>query len=407
MINRKNKKAAFLLLTTVLAAACSQACSVTRHNAVPPGLETRAEISGFTGAIRYYPRDLRDLALFEQDFLDSLMREKAYLDTQENHGTLPPAAYLAISGGGDNGAFGAGFLNGWTKSGTRPSFKLVTGVSTGALIAPFAFLGPSYDDKLKELYTTISGRDVASKRTILSALFKDARSDNEPLWNLVKKHITQDMLAAIAAEHAKGRILLIGTANLDALRPVIWNLTKIAASGNPRALELVHTLLIASAAIPGEFPPVMVDVNINDKKYQEMHVDGGAVAQVFIYPPAMRLGELSKEHAIERQRTLYIIRNARLDPEWAQVERRTLPIALRAISSLVEYQGIGDLYRIYTTARRDGVGYNLAFIPETFNTPHTTDFDTAYMRQLFDFGHRLAEEGYPWHKEPPVLFRGN
>jgi predicted acylesterase/phospholipase RssA len=402
-----HNRLAVLLLTTVLAAALTQSCAVVRHTAVPAGLETRADLAGFTDAIRYYPRDARHLKLFEQDILDSLTREAAYLRIRGDVGSFPPAAYLAISGGGDNGAFGAGFLNGWTKSGTRPTFKLVTGVSTGALIAPFAFLGPSYDGRLKELYTTISGSDVASRRSIFSVLFKDARSDNEPLWNLVKKHITQDMLTAIAAEHAKGRILLIGTANLDALRPVIWNLTKIAASGNPRALELVHTLLIASAAIPGEFPPVMVDVNVDDKTYQEMHVDGGAVAQVFIYPPAMRLGELSKEHSVERQRTLYIIRNARLDPEWAEVERRTLPIVIRAISSLVEYQGIGDLYRIYTTTQRDGVEYNLAFIPDTFNTPHTTDFDTAYMLELFDLGHRLAEAGYTWYKEPPVLFRAH
>jgi hypothetical protein len=143
MKNFKKRIAVVLLLTTALAAALSGACTMVRHNAVPQGLETRAELSGFMGTIRYYPRDLRDLELFEQDFLDSLEREKAYLHTQENHGFLPVAAYLAISGGGDNGAFGAGFLNGWTKAGTRPPFKLVTGVSTGALIAPFAFLGPS------------------------------------------------------------------------------------------------------------------------------------------------------------------------------------------------------------------------------------------------------------------------
>ena len=405
MNNLKHRKVIVLLLMTVLAAALSLSCSVARHTAVPAGLETRAYLVGFTDAIRYYPRDAGHVKLFEQDFLDSLTREAEYLRTQGDVGPLPPAAYLAISGGGDNGAFGAGFLSGWTKAGTRPSFKLVTGISTGALIAPFAFLGPSYDGKLKELYTTISEGDVASKRSILNVLFKDARSDSEPLWNLVKKHITHDMLAAIAAEHAKGRILLIGTTNLDALRPVIWNLTKIAATGNPHSLELVHTLLIASAAIPGEFPPVMIDVNVDNTIYQEMHVDGGAVAQVFIYPPAMRLSQLSQEHSIERQRTLYIIRNARLDPEWGEVERRTLPIALRAISSLVEYQGIGDLYRIYTTTQRDGVEYNLAFIPDTFNTPHATDFDIAYMRELFNLGYQLSEVGYTWHKEPPVLFR--
>jgi hypothetical protein len=212
------------------------------------------------------------------------------------------------------------------------------------------------------------------------------------------------MLTAIAAEHAKGRVLLIGTTNLDARRPVIWNITKIAASGNPRALELVHELMIASAAIPGEFPPVMIDVNVDNKQYQEMHVDGGVTEQVFIYPPAMELSALSREYSIERHRTLYVIRNARLDPEWAQVELRTLPIALKAVSSLIEYQGIGDLYRIYDVTQRDGVEYNLAFIPATFNTPHKTEFDTAFMKELFDFGYRLAEAGYPWFKKPPVLF---
>jgi hypothetical protein len=231
-------------------------------------------------------------------------------------------------------------------------------------------------------------------------------ADNRPLWNLIKRHINQEMLAAIAVEHAKGRVLLIGTTNLDARRPVIWNLTKIAASGSPRALELIQTLLIASAAIPAAFPPVMIDVTVDGKHYEEMHVDGGAVTQVFIYPPGMKLAEFSKEHHAERQRKLYIIRNARLDPEWAQTERWTLSIASRAISSLIEYQGIGDLYRILNSTRRDGIDYNLAFVPESFNAPHKTDFDTAYMRELFEFGYRQAEAGYSWYKEPPVLFGG-
>ena len=131
------------------------------------------------------------------------------------------------------------------------------------------------------------------------------------------------------------------------------------------------------------------------------------MAQVFVYPVAINLKDLSEEHGIRRQRTLYIIRNARLDPEWAQVDRRLLPIAMRAISSLIQYQGIGDLYRIYTVVQRDGVEFNLAFIPASFNTPHTTDFDTAYMRKLFDLGYGAAEAGYPWYKEPPVLLSGD
>ena len=211
------------------------------------------------------------------------------------------------------------------------------------------------------------------------------------------------MLDAIAAEDAKGRMLLVGTVDLDARRPVIWNITKIAASGRPGSLELVRSLLIASSAIPATFPPVMIDVEVGGKKYQEMHVDGNTAAQVFVYPAAVRLKEVAETVGVHRERKLYILRNARLDPEWAQVERRTLPIAAQAISTLIQYQGIGDLYRIYTVTRRDGIDFNLAYIPPTFQSPHKEEFDTAYMRALYDVGYRMAEKGYIWTKEPPVL----
>ncbi len=204
----------------------------TRRDAVPLALTDKAEVPGYTSKIRYFPRDSEDVESLKQDVLDAYGLEQAYLRSQGHIGPLPPAAFLAISGGGDDGAFGAGFLNGWTKAGSRPQFKLVTGISTGALIAPFAFLGPAYDDKLKWLYTSISFRDVAAQRSILSVLFDDALADNTPLWNLVKKNITQDVLNAIAAEHAKGRILLVGTTNLDARRPVIWNLTRLQPAVN-------------------------------------------------------------------------------------------------------------------------------------------------------------------------------
>jgi hypothetical protein len=151
----------------------------------------------------------------------------------------------------------------------------------------------------------------------------------------------------------------------------------------------------------------MIDVEVNGKKYQEMHVDGNTATQVFIYPAAIRLQDVSAAVGIERERKLYIIRNARLDPEWAQVERRTLPIALQAISTLLQYQGIGDLYRIYTVTQRDSVDFNLAYIPPTFKTPHKSDFDTNYMRALFDVGYSLSEKGYSWTKKPPVLMPGS
>ncbi len=384
----------------MLAHGCATA---TRRKAVPVNQQTTATVAGFPYGIRYFPRDGARLDVFKKDFAESWAREKAYLASQGHAGEMPPAAYLAISGGGDNGAFGAGLLDGWTKAGTRPTFKLVTGVSTGALIAPFAFLGPAYDERLKAMYTAVSMKDIAAQRWIFSVLYGDAMADTTPLWNLLKKSITQEMLDAIAAEHEKGRILLVGTTNLDARRPVIWNITKIAAMHRPGSLELVQKILLASAAIPGTFPPVMIDVESEGKSYDEMHVDGGTATQVFVYPAGVRLKDLSDEHGVVRERTLYVIRNARLDPEWAEVDRRTLPIALRAITCLIQYQGIGDLYRIYSLTQRDGVDYNLAYIPAEFKVPRTGDFDPGYMGKLFDFGYQMGAKGVPWAKHPPIL----
>jgi hypothetical protein len=389
--------------TVVLAIVLLPGCTTPpRRAAVPVGLQAKAEIPGLPG-IRYNPTDPHDVAEMAREGVASVKREQAYLAATRHQGPMPPANFLAISGGGDDGAFGAGLLNGWTAAGDRPPFKLVTGISTGALIAPFAFLGPEYDGKLKAVYTTTSPKDIVEKRGLLAAVFDDAMADNKPLWNVVKTKVDGAMLDAIGAEYKKGRLLLVATTDLDARRPVIWNLTKIAASGHPKALELFRSLMIASAAIPGAFPPVMIDVEVDGTPYQEMHVDGGAVAQVFAYPPSIKLKDLSRENHVQRERRLYLIRNARLDPEWAQVERSTMSIAARAISSLIQFQGVGDLYRIYSTTQRDGVDYNLAYIPPTFNAPHKEDFDTEYMRQLFDTGYRMAAKGYPWQKTPPAF----
>jgi len=386
------------VLCLVLLAGCS---TPARLSAVPKDQEAAATIiDGMTG-IRYWQR--ADLALLEQDGLESYRRETAAFAAAGNKGPLPPANFLAISGGGENGAYGAGLLIGWTAAGTRPEFKLVTGVSTGALTAPFAFLGPKYDEQLKAVYTTITEKDVLEQRGLLAAITNDAMADNAPLRQLVAKYVTADMLKDIAAEDAKGRILAIGTTNLDARRPVIWNIGKIAASGNPKALDLVRDILVASAAIPGAFPPMMIDVEVNGKSYQEMHVDGGASAQVFAYPPSLKLAELSAQAGIKRERRLYIIRNARLDPDWADVQRQTMTIAGRAVSSLIQNQGVGDLYRIYATTQRDGVDFNLAYIPATFTVPLNEPFEQHYMQELFNLGYEEGKQGYNWQKTPPGL----
>jgi hypothetical protein len=210
------------------------------------------------------------------------------------------------------------------------------------------------------------------------------------------------MIDALAAEYAKGRLLFIGTTNLDARRPVVWNVTKIAASGKPEANELLRKIMLASAAIPGAFPPVMFDVEANGQSYQEMHVDGGATTQVFVYWAGVNLKRLAEEHTAMRERKIYAIVNARLDPEWGEVERRTLPITFQAIDTLIQYQTMGDLYRIFTITRRDGTDFNLTFIPDDFQVAHTADFDPTYMRKLYDYGFEKAAAGYKWMKEPPL-----
>ncbi|MBV1690911.1 patatin-like phospholipase family protein [Novosphingobium sp. G106] len=375
--------------------AISGCSTPSRLPAVPQS--TSAQVAPAPLAIRYLVT--RETDSFAQEAGIALDKEKAWLVSQGQTGPLPPASYLAISGGGDNGAYGAGFLNGWTAAGTRPDFKVVTGISTGALIAPFAFLGPKYDYVLERVYTTSSQKDIFRKRGLLKGLFGDGMADTQPLANLIASYVTPQFLDEIADQYAHGRILLVGTTNLDSLEPVIWNMTAIASSKDPNALALFRKILLASASIPGAFPPVMIDATVAGTHYAEMHVDGGTIAQVFLFPPSLRIS--GTDPALQRKRTLYIIRNARLDPDWASVERRTLPIASRAIASLTRAQGIGDLYRIYATAQRDRIDFNLTSIPATFNTPHREEFDTNYMRELFSTGKQIAQAGYQWQKYPP------
>ena len=401
MSRRTSIIAVLLAALLLLLQGCA---SLDRLSAVPVKDTTRATIPGIPNARFWVDADLNPLI---REDLKEFEREEVEWTREGQRGPLPPAHYLAISGGGDDGAFGAGLLVGWTQAGDRPTFNLVTGISTGALIAPFAFLGPTYDETLRAVYTQVTPQDIATPRGLLAALTSDAIADNHPLFTLISQYFNQDLLARIAQEHRKGRLLFIGTTNLDARRPVVWNMGAIAeaAGNNPQALELFRRILLASAAIPGEFPPVMFDVEVDGQPYQEMHVDGGAMQQMFLYPA--NLSDTARREGIQvfaqRVRKAYLIRNARLDPDWATVERRTLTIVGHAISALIQTQGIGDLYRLYLLAQKDGLDFNLAYIGADFTTEHKEDFDPAYMRALFDYGYQLGRRGYPWRKAPPGL----
>jgi hypothetical protein len=374
------------------------ACSIPgRGPGVPAADTTRALPLGLPNARFFADGDPQPMI---EEGARAFARERAALDGEGKSATRPPPVYfLAISGGGDNGAFGAGLMNGWTTLGTRPEFKMVTGVSTGALIAPFAFLGSDYDDALRDVYTTMTPEKVFRARGITAALFDDAMADTGPLAEVIAGYADQKMFDAIAREYRKGRLLLIGTTHLDAQRPVIWNIGAIAASGHPGGLELFRKILRASAAIPGLVQPILFDVEIDGRKYQEMHVDGGAIAQLFLYPPSLS----ATASKYRRQRYAYVIRNARLDPDYAESERRTISIAGRAISTMLAASGQNDVLRTYFITQRDGVDYNLAYIGADFSAPKAGEFDQTYMRTLYAYGFREGRDGRAWHKLPPGL----
>lgn len=376
------------------------ACSIPERGAAVPFADTtRALPLGIANARFFADGDPKPMM---EEGSRALERERAAERAEGRTTARPPTAYyLAVSGGGDNGAFGAGLLTGWTARGTRPEFKMVTGVSTGALIAPFAFLGSAYDEALREVYTTMTPDKVYRARGLPAALFDDAMADTGPLAEVIAGYADQKMLDSIAREYQRGRLLLIGTTHLDAQRPVIWNIGAIAASGHPGSVDLFRQILRASAAIPGAFQPVMFDVEIDGRKYQEMHVDGGAIAQLFLYPPSIDISA----GGFRRERRAYIIRNARLDPDYAASERRTISIAGRAINTMLAASGQNDVLRTYFVTQRDGVDYNLAYIGADFTAPKAGEFDQAYMRALYAYGFQEGRDGKAWHKLPPGLQR--
>jgi hypothetical protein len=376
------------------------ATMVDRLSAVPAAETKQATILGIPNA--RYILDEASPAALKQEFLRSHEREIAYLRSTGHKGPLPPVNLLAVSGGSDNGAFGAGLLVGWSESGRRPAFKAVTGISTGALIAPFAFLGTKYDQSLTDVFTQIDQKDVFTKRpVVMAALGEDALTDSKPLFDLITHYMDEEMIAQISREYDRGRLLLIGTTNLDAGRPVIWNIGAIAKSGHPQAPNLIRRVLLASASVPAAFPPVLFEVNLDGNVHQELHADGGVTAQTFLYPPSISIRGLPDSGS--RTRTAYIIRNGKLAEDWKQIEPKTLPIAGRAVSQLIAINGVNDMYRIYQTTRRDGVGYNLAYIENDFAEPHPEPFDRAYMNKLYDYGRAKALSRKAWHKVPPGL----
>jgi hypothetical protein len=396
MIQAVSRAAAGLLLVAVLAGCAS----IVRLPPPPADAVTRLDVLGVPEARFWADGDPAPLAAY----LERVLRRQTAAVAPGPGGQLPPAHFLALSGGADDGAFGAGVLIGWTASGLRPSFDLVTGVSAGALIAPFAFLGPAYDDRLRALFTEITPGDVARLgRIAFALLFSEAIADTSPLTQLINRHADAAMLEAIAAEHRRGRLLLVGTVNLDIRRPVVWNIGAIAASGHPDALDLFRRILLASASIPGAFPPVLLDVEAGGQRFQEMHVDGGAAMQVFLYPPALGTAGVLRRAGLVRERTAWVIRNGRVDVTEAEAPRGLISIATRSAQTLLHFAGIADIDRIYLTTQRDGVAFRIQSIGREFTLARPGFFDPGYMRALFAYGEARGQNPTSWLTAPPPV----
>ena len=307
-------------------------------------------------------------------------------------------SYLALSGGGADGAYGVGVLNGWTTARTRPTFSVVSGVSTGGLIAPFAYLGSQYDDTLRELYTSGIAESLLSDPSIMRVLFGSGLFGNTRLRELVARYVGPEIMAQVARENAKGRKLLVVTTDLDTQRTAIWDMGKIAAVGTPEALKLFRDVMAASASIPLVFPPILIEAEGQGRRFQEMHVDGGVTAPVLTLPEAL----LSQDRLPGNARmNIYILVNKKIERNFELVSNSTIDVASRSLSSITQSQTRSIIFSTYDFAKRNNLGFHLSYIARDYPAPPSEGFDTAYMRALYQYGYEKAASGQAWTSTLP------
>ncbi len=310
-----------------------------------------------------------------------------------------PFTLLALSGGSDNGAYGAGLLAGWTQSGTRPQFTIVSGVSTGALLAPFAYLGSRYDPQLKQFYTGVKRSDIFTYNVLNGVISGASIADTKPLAKLIARFVDMPLLDSIAAEQAKGRRLFIMTTNLDAQRGVVWDMGAIAASRSPRRLSLFRDVILASASIPGVFPPVLIDVSSAGQPLREMHVDGSATSNFFAVPVSVVWSEADPKANTGGQ--IYVIKNGTLLPRFAIVRPRSHVILNRALTTVLESYDRSAVINTYRYARSNGMGFKLSFIENDFADDDHELFSPDYMIRLYRYGEQRGRSANHWHDKPP------
>lgn len=384
-----------MLASALVLTGC--ATIMTRNGISSASLAETAEIPGMPG-VRFWGDEV------PTDPLAEIRRRTAHMPklarnarVVEGHKIVDT---LALSGGGSDGAFGAGVLAGWSKRGDRPEFEVVTGVSAGAIIAPFAYLGSSEDEKLHTIWTQYKQDQVVTPE-ILSGLFGGpSLVSTAPLQDLIAHYVDRKFLDRIAAQYRRGRILLVLTTNLDAQRPVVWNMGEIALNRSPEATELFRKVILASAAIPAAFPPVKIEVEAGGKMYDELHVDGGTTREVFISPvdaPIKAFDVLYDKPPIRRY---FIIKNGKATPDQEVVKPTTLQIAGRSISTLIKSQNMGEVYHIYRVALDGGADFNFLAVPPSFDYTTKEIYDPKYQAALYAEGVQVGRRGI-WLKHPP------
>jgi predicted acylesterase/phospholipase RssA len=308
-----------------------------------------------------------------------------------------------LSGGGMNGAYTAGVLKGWTASGNRPPFDVVTGISTGALIAPLALLGSEYDGTLETTYTSVRDHDIYARRPVVALLWSDSVASSAPLRHLIERQATPEIIAKVAQSHLAGRRLYVGTTNLDTKRLVVWDLGAIAAGRSPQKVELFRRILLASCSVPGIFPPVPIEVEVDGNRYTEFHVDGGVAASVFLHPSMLQV-DPTRNASAACGANVYVIVAGKLSPEATPVKHQLLQVSAESLGGMAYARMEGDLLRLFVLTRYAGATFHLAAVPQHQPLPaNILSFDPPTMQRLFDTGYRAALLDRVWAACPPEV----
>ncbi len=309
-----------------------------------------------------------------------------------------PKSVLVLSGGGMYGAYTAGFLAGWTKTGTRPRFDVVTGISTGSLIATVAFLGPEFDDAAREFYTTIRAADIYTTRAWILVPWSGSLASSEPLRRLIDTVVDNQLVAHVAAQHRAGRRLYVGTTNIETRKLVIWDMGAIATRNTPEAAEHFRNVLLASCSVPGMLPPVPLTSIVNDKVVTERHVDGGVAGQLFIPPGTLKL----RDDGSPSNTDLYVMISGKLFADQGAVQPRVLPVMAASAAGILFASCRAEVASLFHQSKATGANYNLTALPESDNgRPLGLSFDPVELSRLYDVGYCHGIGGPVWMTAPP------